>query len=52
MALVNLLLAEIDALEPERSLQSLQEIDRVYRERGMVDGEQRDQPDGQVNGAD
>ena len=46
MALVNLLLAEIDAFEPERSLNSLQEIDQVYRNRGMVDGEERDPSEG------
>ncbi|MDI3340116.1 MAG: MurR/RpiR family transcriptional regulator [Sphaerobacter sp.] len=38
MAIVNLLLAEIVARDPERTLPTLREIDRLYRERGMVDG--------------
>jgi len=32
------LLAEIAVREPERALAVLREVDRLYREQGMVDG--------------
>jgi len=38
IAVVNLLLAEIAVREPERALAVLREVDRLYREQGMVDG--------------
>lgn len=40
VALVNLVLAQIVADEPDRTLASLREIDRLYRERRMVEGEE------------
>ncbi len=50
ISLINLVLAEIAARDPEKTMRSIREVDRLYRQRGLIE-DPDDQRPGEGDGA-